>query len=108
MNLKEFVSSYNLKDLEINNIKYLEKDLYLIISFDNDVEYIANGCRPSFNEKSVHLFIFKNQDFVDEINETQCVKSFNYDNDCLILELNNTSLCINNCDIEIRSNININ
>jgi len=105
MNLEFFVKTTNLNDLIIENVEYRNNSIYLKVSMNIEIEYIANGCRPEFNKTVKHIFIFPNQEEVENKKETQYVLDTYYNQNELILKLTTQILKIKNCEIEIIQNV---
>lgn len=105
MTLELFMKTNDLKEIEFKKIEYKDNSIYAYISYDIEIEYMANGCRPEFNKTVNHLYIFKNQDRCNEYKESQYVKEYNYDGKVLELFLTMGKIKIKDCDIEIKQNI---
>ncbi len=103
MQLKDFVKNYDLYEITVDKIEYKQGNIYLLISFDIDFHFIANGCRSAFDGDSKHLFIFENQKQIESNNTIQYVKNYTYENGLLTLVLTNQKLTISDCKVYVRN-----
>ena len=58
MRTKDFYRLYNLKELNVKEIGPYNGHFSILISFDVDIQYIANGFRPTYDTTYNHRFVF--------------------------------------------------
>lgn len=71
MRTKDFYKSYNLKELNVEEIAPYNGSLSILISFDVDIQYIANGFRPTYDTVYHHRFVFCDIPFEEIIKNPQ-------------------------------------
>ena len=86
MTLKDFYNNYDFNDITIIKSITKEDKLYLYLSFEISIPFVANGCRPEFDYDVVHLFIFDNQN-------TRCKNIDNIQNIIDVCIIDCTSIC---------------
>jgi len=98
MNAKDFYYYYDLYDLDIVRI-YVNKEtncLDIVLSMPIRMDYIANGLRSDFDYTKVHTFSFDNYQCDEDLDlsENLIVHTYKYDNDCIILKVNDKDIII--------------
>ncbi len=58
MRTKDFYRLYNLKELGVEEIGPCNGHFSILISFSVDIQYIANGFRPTYETMYRHRFVF--------------------------------------------------
>lgn len=102
MTLDFFFSSYDLNELEYNNIYIKDNKLYLDVNLPAHLDLIANGYRPMLDLKVNKAFIF-NVNYNDYIfNKPYYVKLIEKLDDSYKLEISGIIINISNQMIDIK------
>ena len=101
MTLKFFYDNYKLNDIDIALVYVRNNKLYISLDMQIHLDLIANGYRPALDMNANKTFIFNiaSKDII--INKPYNIAKYEYNNDILSIEINNTLFIIKDTLVEI-------